>query len=834
MNHPDCGKLILESVPVDAKKQAIIRLLAQLFKQSTQEHLTKLVDRTPVVLNRNLPFKIGSKVSHRLNQLGAKATFEPAAPPSPPPPANPADLTTKLHAAFTGDMPRRKPSLFYHLGLIMVALAMVTLPLIYAALIGAIGWGLYAHITINHTVFTSGYNVKGAVLVYVAPIVIGVLVLLFLIKPFFARRVHTGNPHRIDRRREPALYDFVAKLARVIGAPVPTEIHVDMDVNAGAQFKSGLRDIWRKELILTIGLPLAAGMKVEQFAGVLAHELGHFAQSAGMGLTYIIRSVNFWFERVVYEEDHWDERLRHYSTQWGLRLALILWIARSGIWLSRRFLWILMRLGHLISCFMLRQMEFDADRVETWIAGSRNFGRTEKAMYALSLARYWAMENLRGAWDDGRLPDDFPALVMANLNKIPADELARDYRGILREARTRWLDTHPATTDRIARANALAQDGLFQPALIQADKSMGPLYAQCLFRDFVDFSRQVTLDFYRRLIGRQITARQLIQTGSIAQSQDNEAHFANALDRFFMRQLHAGRPLKLDWRQLKNTSQVKNAILALDQVRRAIQTGAAARSKQLTRLNTLRSRRYKLDQAIVLLKAGQTVKPAEYNLSTGDWRGVANAEKAIAASGAQVHAELADFERYMRVRMIAALGLMHLPAMGQRLPDAHLMRADARRLVTLIAAVEKAAPQLDGLQATLARLGALANRQIEDNAGDGLATAFGEHCRQVRTTLQILQTQLKPVSYPFAHSTSDLKLGDYLVAGLPAETETEAIWNAANETIEKYYQVYQRLVGRLALLLEQVETAAGKPPLTGDAPRVAWAQVRDAVTGKTP
>lgn len=46
-------------------------------------------------------------------------------------------------------------------------------------------------------------------------------------------------------------------------------------------------------------------LDLQQFAGVLAHEFGHFAQSSGMRLSYLIRSINHWFARVVFEEDQW-------------------------------------------------------------------------------------------------------------------------------------------------------------------------------------------------------------------------------------------------------------------------------------------------------------------------------------------------------------------------------------------------------------------------------------------------------------------------------------------------------------------------------------------------
>lgn len=72
-----------------------------------------------------------------------------------------------------------------------------------------------------------------------------------------------------------------------------------------------------------IGMPLVAGLDMRQFAGVLAHEFGHFSQGVGMRLTYIIRSISHWFTRVVYERDSWDEWLARSTDNLDLRIAWV-------------------------------------------------------------------------------------------------------------------------------------------------------------------------------------------------------------------------------------------------------------------------------------------------------------------------------------------------------------------------------------------------------------------------------------------------------------------------------------------------------------------------------
>src|SRR5258708_28474438 len=114
-------------------------------------------------------------------------------------------------------------------------------------------------------------------------------------------------------------------------------------------------------------------MSLRQLSGVLAHEFGHFSQGAGMRLTYVIRSIGFWFVRVVYERDAWDEWLTEQAANSEGWYVMVVQFTRGCVWFTRRILWVLMWIGQFVSCFLLRQMEFDADRHEARFAGSETF-----------------------------------------------------------------------------------------------------------------------------------------------------------------------------------------------------------------------------------------------------------------------------------------------------------------------------------------------------------------------------------------------------------------------------------------------------------------------------
>jgi hypothetical protein len=198
----------------------------------------------------------------------------------------------------------------YQLGLLLAAATMLLLPLVYLALVGLVSFGVYYHAVEDITIFEGRGNAKGKFIAYVAPLVVGIILVLFMIKPLFAKRARGSAPIALSRANEPLLFAFVERLCDVVGAPKPTAIRVDTQVKRVGQLPRGhgrlppQRPRPHDRHALS-----AAGLTMRQLAGVLAHEFGHFAQGTGMRLTFIVRSINHWFARVVYERDAWDEWL---------------------------------------------------------------------------------------------------------------------------------------------------------------------------------------------------------------------------------------------------------------------------------------------------------------------------------------------------------------------------------------------------------------------------------------------------------------------------------------------------------------------------------------------
>jgi len=435
------------------------------------------------------------------------------APPAPTSSVKPS--VVEILNAFQSDIQRPRTSFFYQIGLVLVAMVMVILPVIYVGMIGAVGWGIFYYAVHCKFLVTSMFGGPRLYLIklflYITPLLIGTVLLFFMIKPLFARRPKQAQPLALNPGVDSTLFAFIGKICDIVGAPMPKRIDLDCQLNASAGFRRGFSSMFGNDLVLTIGLPLVAGMNMQEFAGVVAHEFGHFTQGFGLRLSYIIRRVNGWFARVVYERDEWDLWLASWvddAEDW--RVMLVGAMAQFAVGFSRLLLKLLMYLGHGVSCFLLRQMEYDADCYEIRLAGSAAFEATVKRLNVLGEASQQSYKTMRATWNlNRRLPDDFPAFLTHAVAKMPPEkrEHIEDTVGL---SRTGIFDTHPSHGDRIRAARRAGEPGVFH---LEHPASM-------LFANFAAVSKQVTFLHYTDDIGLDCEMSALIPTATTQPAQE--------------------------------------------------------------------------------------------------------------------------------------------------------------------------------------------------------------------------------------------------------------------------------------------------------------------------
>ena len=167
------------------------------------------------------------------------------------------DLRERVMKGFSGPIDRVRTTALYRIGIILTAGFVVLLPILYVALIGLAGYGVYWHATENIGIASSGRGRLRivAILIYLGPIIAGGISVLFMLKPLFARTVRYGGHVSLNPGAQPLLFEFVERICDTVHAPRPSRIDVNFDINASAGFAGGLGSLFTSRLVLTIGLP---------------------------------------------------------------------------------------------------------------------------------------------------------------------------------------------------------------------------------------------------------------------------------------------------------------------------------------------------------------------------------------------------------------------------------------------------------------------------------------------------------------------------------------------------------------------------------------------------
>jgi len=415
----------------------------------------------------------------------------------------------ELKEALAGTVTRRRISVFYQAGLVLVALFMILLPVAYLAFVALVAYCTYwyaVHARVLLTSLSGGFYLFFLkAILYVGPLIAGGIAVFFMFKPILARTPKRAEPLELNPAQHPRLYQFIAHISDLLRVRMPGRIYLTCDLNASAGFRSGWLSFLGSDLVMNIGLPLVAGQNTRQFAAVVAHELGHCTQGLAMRLGYIINRIDGWFLRVVYERDTWDESFEEWAGSIGdSRLAFIPACAGVAIWVSRGVLAGLMFAGHAVSCFLARQMEFHADACAAGVAGSQGLESLLIRLREQNVLEQLAYDGLNQIWQKKhQMPDSVPDFLDQLEQRLPADFHEQARLTLLNE-KAGLFATHPTAAQRIQKARQRTEPGIFG-----IEKP-----ARALFNDFAGTAKSASPGRYVAP-GATSTAGQATRTGTV-------------------------------------------------------------------------------------------------------------------------------------------------------------------------------------------------------------------------------------------------------------------------------------------------------------------------------
>ncbi len=699
-----------------------------------------------------------------------------------------------------GELRHPEVSFLYRAGLAAVSLAMIILPLVYAAFVAICCYGLYRYAAeywdfINSSPNPNIFGTFFMLVIGLPAFLLGLAFIALLIKPFFAPTPEPRQSFSLQHAEAPQLFALIGWICRSLNAPIPSRVDVNLSVNAGVYFRSGVRSLFANDLVLEIGLPLAAGLNLSQFAGVVAHEYGHFSQGAAMRAGYIVRLINNWFFRVVYERDRWDRFLLNACERddQGLVKLLVLYLIRFGVWFTRRFLWVLMWIGHALSTFLSRQMEFNADLYELRLCGSASFVAVQRRLYQLDLGAALAQKEMVQKWKkEKKLFDEIPSFIVQQAAEIPAEVQSR-HHSVRDTFKTRLFDFHPSDAERIRRAVAANEPGVFH--------STAP--ASGLFARFSELTRRVTLAHYREMVGPSLREDMLIPMEKTARSMAHDASSdAQKIEGYFLGVPTALRPIFISENKTMAVRQPEPLITAIHTSRLTMERLLPAAQAAYTKLHDADACALQACQAAHLLRAGFQFDPADFKLGAHDPE-QAEAEARRAMDSASI--ALSPFEEAARSRLADTVQLLRLCQSITIIPDGRRLEEEARQQVWVLSRLSLIHEPLLELRKDCAALDILLQYCRRQASADNLMPTLENLCAGIQERINSIQQQTEQIRYPFEHPAGQIFVSQYLRNTEYHADPFELTLREGNRHIERSIALHQRLLANLVLICEEVE-----------------------------
>lgn len=721
--------------------------------------------------------------------------------------------STMFAHAFVGPWKPVTRTAGYRLAVFASALFMTLMPIAYLAAIAGIGWVVYWHFTHDTGMLHTRASGRAAVvmfLLFLLPGIAGIVLIIFLLRPMLFLFGGDENHDKIEvfPREEPRLFGFVESVCNTMGAPVPERIFIDCEVNAAAQLLGGgFGLLGRRRLALHIGLPLVAGLSATAFAGILAHEFGHFSQGAGMRATGILGRMSRWMGIAAYDRGGIDASIAGLTQSGTTSFVLVGIVLAICVGIARLILKGVFFFGFGVARVMGRRMEFDADAHQARFVGSKAAIETWPRMFGLMEAQRQADIKIAEQWKNRTLPEDFPALVASTARRLSPDAKAH-LKQSLEETRTGWFDTHPATGVRIRAFKALADEGIFrleEPAT-------------SLFTNFADASKKASYAFFKERVGEFIFSATFVRAADLFGSHEEEDARAAAVPAFLGFEPPDWRPLALRMESIEPPADPKICWEKIRAARQTLVTAGPAAANAMDSYLGADKTLLQAEAAPVLFGLGISSMRKEFQFKFTNARSMRIEKDKALEAATTTSATIDDALDAAAVRVAGNLRMLAVPGIEKRFADAPKLLARAQVLVKADQGLRRAFPAMKQLRENFQRTLVLVPYVDDQKMKSQARERFRPLTDSLRDAISGLRQDLGGVKSPYPGPDGETNLGGLIFRETPAWREYEQILGAASDCIEKFTQTQRRVTSELVEIASRTEAALGRKPQSGAEP----------------
>jgi len=404
-----------------------------------------------------------------------------------------------------------------------------------------------------------------------------------------------------------------------------------------------------------------------------------------------------------------------------------------------------------------------------------------------------------------RLADNYPILIAVN-SRILDNELQRLATKIIKEEKTGLFSTHPSTRDRIEAAQ-----GQNVPGVMHVD-----LPASLLFRNFLGLSREVSVQFYREVIGSEFNPHILKSSAAAIEQFQREDLSLKALTNFFQRTPSPGLLLRLG--NINLSAKTPSEVTTILKEARNRQVNSAADAELAEKEYDTTST--KLSQAIFfreLVRIG--VKP---DFSGLDFRfrtlGEGNQKVDVFEANLVIlRSRMDTWKAAAAERLFVALKLLSLPENQERIEGGSDLLQRMKTLLPILTSIGNLRTELIEVVQRLgfvsAGLGMLQQQKMQPEKAQALWESILSESDLFRRFLQQCRNTFGSVPYPFEHGKG-VTLGEFLVPVFnQVESESLEYFHQVMQLLGYLHTTYRLALGEAAAVALAVEDALGMPRL---------------------
>lgn len=356
-------------------------------------------------------------------------------------------------------------------------------------------------------------------LVQLAAVLLGLLALVILVKPLFSIRPHRYRGVLLRAEYEPDLHAFIEDICERIGTAIPAVIYLDNASRVDAHYYHGPAGFFQRRVVLSLGVPMIAGMNCSQLAAMIAQAMNRFRPRYVPHANSVVLAIQAWLQAALHQPDPIDRQLLQWQQE-GRISEVFLGLWQGFFALGHAPLRGMLFVGQLVAHRPVHRILADADKLSLSFAGTEGFLRQLDQLRLLEHSEQEMVPGLTARWQAGEaLPDNLVQMMLLQSRQYPSS-MAQSLRDAQQQQQRQWASLLPCDNLRLAR--------LTRQQILGSYACLSP--AQSLFTQYQKLTRWMTLRYYHHELGLPVTRQQLQQ---LSAPRSHEAAISAGLESAF-------------------------------------------------------------------------------------------------------------------------------------------------------------------------------------------------------------------------------------------------------------------------------------------------------------